>query len=183
MTDSTDETLQIVRTAFARLARENTGLTDIDRKIMRAFEQLMLGRPEVTDGRTSAVNICAEAGVSRASYYRSPVAGVIKDVLSSPDARRPAMDELRQEMVLLKQSEAHLRREKAAEIRELRATVAAYANQIQVLALRNAELEADVRDLHVQLDGRQEGVIRQLRRLGTGDESPSNMSRSPLTDV
>ncbi|WP_200263400.1 hypothetical protein [Streptomyces sp. HSG2] len=182
MTDSTDETLQTVRTAFARLARENPGLTGIDHKIMHAFEQLMLGRPEITDGRTSAVNICAEAGVSRASYYRSPVAGIIKDVLSSPGARRPDLDALQQEIAHLKQSEAHLRREKATEIRELRATVAAYANQIQVLALRNAELESDVRHLHAQLDGRREGVIRQLKRPGTGTESPSGMASQPLTD-
>ncbi|WP_324783182.1 hypothetical protein [Streptomyces sp. H51] len=164
MTDAMDETLQAVRTAFARLARENPGLTDIDHKIMHAFEQLMLGRPEITDGRTSAVNICAEAGVSRASYYRSPVAAVIKGLLDSPEARRPESDELRQEVARLKQSKRELRREKADEIRELRATVAAYANQIQVLALRNAELEADTRRLQAQLDGGREGVIKQLRR-------------------
>ncbi|GGT26189.1 hypothetical protein GCM10010254_53290 [Streptomyces chromofuscus] len=102
MTDSTDETLPAVHTAFVRLARENPGLTDIDRKIMRVFEQLMLGRPEITDGQTSAVDICAEAGVSRASYYRSPVAAVIKGILSSPKARRPESDELRQEITRLK---------------------------------------------------------------------------------
>ena len=164
MTDSTDETLQTVRTAFARLARESPGLTDIDQKIMRAFEQLMLGRPEITDGRTSSVNICAEAGVSRASYYRSPVAKAIKEILSSPAATRPETDELRQEIARLKQSEAQLRREKAADIRELRATVAAYANQIQVLALRNAELEADTQRLQAQLGGGRKDVVKQLRR-------------------
>ncbi|OII65210.1 hypothetical protein BJP40_17690 [Streptomyces sp. CC53] len=164
MTDSTNETLLAVRTAFARLARENSGLTDIDHKIMRAFEQLMLGRPEITDGRTSAVNICAEAGVSRASYYRSPVAPVIKGILGSPEARRPESDELRQEITRLKQSDRELRKEKADEIRELRATVAAYANQIQVLALRNAELEADTRRLQAQLDGGRKDVVKQLRR-------------------
>lgn len=131
---------------------------------MRAFEQLMLGRPEITDGRTSAVNICAEAGVSRASYYRSPVAAVIEEILHSPEARRPESDELRQEIARLKQSERALRREKADEIRELRATVAAYANRIQVLTLGNAELEAEARLLQAQLDGRGEGVIKQLRR-------------------
>ncbi|MFB6846173.1 hypothetical protein ACFCXS_15105 [Streptomyces sp. NPDC056373] len=164
MTDPTDETLRAVRTAFFRLARENPGLTEIDHKIMRAFEQLMLGRPEITDGRTSAVNICAEAGVSRASYYRSPVATVIKEILSSPEARRPESDELRQEVARLKQSEREVRREKANEIRELRATVAAYANQIQVLALRNAELETDTQRLQAQLDRGREGLIKQLRR-------------------
>lgn len=164
MTDSTDETLQTVRTAFARLARENPGLTDIDHKIMRAFEQLMLGRPEITDGRTSAVNICAEAGVSRASYYRSPVAAVIKGILGCPEARRPESDELRREITRLKQSERELRKEKADEIRELRATVAAYANQIQVLALRNAELKAETRGLQAQLDRGRKDVVKQLRR-------------------
>jgi hypothetical protein len=173
MTDSTDETLRAARTAFARLARENPGPTDIDRKIMRAFEQLMLGRPEITDGRTSAVNICAEAGVSRASYYRSPVARVIKEILQAPDTRRPATDELRQEITRLKQSESQLRQAKATEIRELRATVTAYANQIQVLALKNAELEAGIQRLHAQLDRGPEGVVKQLRRSGASTGSPS----------
>ncbi|EGX56188.1 hypothetical protein SZN_29145 [Streptomyces zinciresistens K42] len=42
--------------------------------------------------------------------------------------------------------------------------MAAYANQIQVLVLRNAELEADTRRLQAQLGGGREGVIEQLRR-------------------
>ncbi|WP_447039297.1 hypothetical protein [Streptomyces sp. DSM 118878] len=163
MTDSTDETLRAARTAFARLARENPALTDIDRKIMHAFEQLMLGRPEITDGRTSAVNICTEAGVSRASYYRSPVSAVIKEVLGAPQAKRPEADELRQEITRLRKAVHELRIEKAAEIRELRSTVAAYANQIQILTLRNAELEADAHQLRAHLDEEQRGVVKQLR--------------------
>lgn len=114
---------------------------------MRAFEQLMLGRPEITDGRTSAVNICTEAGVSRASYYRSPVAAVIKEVIAAPSTRRPEADELSQEVARLRKAERELRSEKAAEIRELRSTVATYANQIQILTLRNAELESVARKL------------------------------------
>ncbi|MEU1707969.1 hypothetical protein ABZ478_21715 [Streptomyces sp. NPDC005706] len=158
-----NETLMTVRTAFARLARENLGLTDVDHKIMHAFEQLMLGRPEITDGRTSAVNISAEAGVSRASYYRSPVAAVIKGILSAPEARRPESDELRQEVTRLKQSQRELRREKGAEIRELRAIVAAYANQIQVLALRNAELEADAHKLRQALSTAPHSIVSPLQ--------------------
>ncbi|WP_351227929.1 hypothetical protein [Streptomyces sp. NPDC002133] len=164
MTDSTDETLRAARTAFARLARDNPGLTDIDRKIMRAFEQLMLGRPEITDGRTSAVNICTEAGVSRASYYRSPVSAAIKEVLGAPQAKRPEADELRQEIAKLKKALQELRSDKAAEIRDLRSTVAAYANQIQILTLRNAELEADSRRLQSRIAAGQDGVVRQLER-------------------
>ncbi|MGJ5751544.1 hypothetical protein FB563_4113 [Streptomyces puniciscabiei] len=44
-------------------------------------------------------------------------------------------------MSRLKKAERELRSEHAAEIRELKGTVATYADQIQVLALRNAELE------------------------------------------
>ncbi|MBT2491814.1 hypothetical protein J7E96_25450 [Streptomyces sp. ISL-96] len=176
MTDSTDETLRAARTAFARLARENPGLTDIDHKIMHAFEQLMLGRPEITDGRTSAVNICAEAGVSRASYYRSPVSAAIKEVLGAPQAKRPEADELRQEIARLKKTAQELRIEKAAEIRELRSTVAAYANQIQILTLRNAELEADAHRLRAQLVEEKHGVVKQLRNSPTSAGSRSVQS-------
>ena len=75
------------QTVFARLAREHEGLTDLDRQIMRAFEELMDGRAEITDGSMTAVNIAAEAGVSRASYYRSPVAVAIKEILATPEVR------------------------------------------------------------------------------------------------
>ncbi|MFE9925743.1 hypothetical protein ACFYQA_30510 [Streptomyces sp. NPDC005774] len=163
MTDSTDETLRAARTAFARLARENPGPTDIDRRIMRAFEQLMLGRPEITDGRTSAVNICAEAGVSRASYYRSPVSAAIKEVLGAPQAKRPEADELRQEIAQLKKTMRELHSDKATEIRELRSTLAAYANQIQILTLRNAELESDARQLRQALSEQHHSTVTPLR--------------------
>ncbi|MEV0036432.1 hypothetical protein [Streptomyces sp. NPDC050804] len=176
MTDSADQTLPVVQAAFARLTRENSELSDIDRRIMRAFEQLMLGRPEITDGRTSAVNICAEAGVSRASYYRSPVSAAIKEVLGAPQAKRPEADELRQEIARLKKTVQELRSEKAVEIRELRSTVAAYANQIQILALRNAQLEADAQRLQAQVAGGQERVVRQLKGTRTPTETALEQS-------
>ncbi|MFD4948336.1 hypothetical protein ACFVYE_36485 [Streptomyces sp. NPDC058239] len=134
---------RIVQTAFARLVREHAHLTDVDRRIMRAFEELMDGRPQITDGSLTVVNIAAEAGVGRASYYRSPVAAAIKEILSAPEARRPEVDELKAEITRLRKAERDLRKEKAAELRELQDTVATYANQIQALTLRNAELEED----------------------------------------
>lgn len=177
MTDTTppdpttpDPALDITQAAFARLARDNPRLGDLDRKIMHAFERLMLSRPEITDGRTSAMNICTEAGVSRASYYRSPVAAIIKEILGSSEAKRPEADELRQEIARLKQAQKELRQEKAAEIRELRTTVAAYANQIQILALRNAELESDVRRTQDRIARDGEGVVRQLSRARDGSK-------------
>lgn len=84
---------------------------------------------------------CSEAGVSRASFYRSPVAQAVKEILEAPQTRRPEPEELRAEVSRLKKAERELRSEHAAEVRELKGTVATYANQIQFLTLRNAELE------------------------------------------
>jgi hypothetical protein len=86
----TAETIHVVQAVFARLARDHPDLTDTDtdtytdRRLMTAFERIMLGRPEITDGTATVTSICTEAGVSRASYYRSPVAAAVKEILQDP---------------------------------------------------------------------------------------------------
>ncbi|MEV0484505.1 hypothetical protein AB0I69_28320 [Streptomyces sp. NPDC050508] len=136
-----DETRLRIRRTFDRLSTSGRVLTDIDRALVEAFEGLMHGLPELTDGKITVVNVCTEAGVSRASYYRSPVAQAVKEILETPQTRRPEPEELRAEVSRLKKAERELRTDHAAEVRELKDTVATYANQIQVLTLRNAELE------------------------------------------
>ena len=136
-----DETRLRIRRAFDRLSSGGRLPTDIDRALMEAFERLMHGLPELTDGKITVVNLCTEAGVPRASYYRSPVAQAVKEILEAPQTRRPEPEELRAEVSRLKRAERELRSEHAAEVRELKDTMATYANQIQVLTLRNAELE------------------------------------------
>ncbi|MET7519239.1 MULTISPECIES: hypothetical protein [Streptomyces] len=136
-----DETRLHIRHTFDRLSTSGRVLTDVDRALVEAFERLMHGLPELTDGKITVVNVCTEAGVSRASYYRSPVAQAVKEILEAPQTRRPEPEELRAEVSRLKKAERELRSEHAAEVRELKDTVATYANQIQVLTLRNAELE------------------------------------------
>lgn len=126
---------------FAELAARQQ-LSELDQRLIGAFGRLSNGESAVTDGALTVANLCLEAGISRASYYRSPVAGTIKDLLASDRVARPEIDQLRVQVKELKKAEAKLRREHAAEIRELNATIAVYANQIQALALRNAELEA-----------------------------------------
>ncbi|MEV5989521.1 hypothetical protein AB0L85_31995 [Streptomyces sp. NPDC052051] len=108
---------------------------------MGAFERLMHGLSETTDGKITIVNACAEAEVSRASFYRSPVAQAVKEILEAPQTQRPEPEELQAEVSRLKKAERELRREHASEVRELKDTLAAYANEIQVLTLRHAELE------------------------------------------
>ncbi|MFB7467687.1 hypothetical protein ACFCZ1_30050 [Streptomyces sp. NPDC056224] len=136
----------------------------MDRDIMRAFERLLDGRPEITGGSVNVVNIAAEAGVSRASYYRSPVAGAIKEILAAPSTKRPEVDELKAEVTRLRKELREFRREKAEEVRELKTTVSTYANQIQVLALRNAELEVDAAALRGQVADATAGKVRPLRK-------------------
>ncbi|SEG62760.1 hypothetical protein SAMN05444920_103554 [Nonomuraea solani] len=151
MTAITTDTDRVVQAAFARLARERS-LTDLDRQIMNGFERLMLGQPEITDGTVTVTNICTEAGVSRASYYRSPVAAATKELLAAPAVARPEAEELRAEISRSKKADRELRSEKAADSRELTDTVNTYANHIQVLTLRNTELEEENRSLRERLE-------------------------------
>ncbi|MCX4458620.1 hypothetical protein OG585_51440 (plasmid) [Streptomyces sp. NBC_01340] len=164
-----DETRLRIRHAFDRLSEGGRALTDIDRALMEAFERLMHGLPELTDGKITVVNVCTEAGVSRASYYRSPVAQAVTEILEAPQTRRPEPEELRAEVSRLKKAERELRSEHAAEIRELKDTVATYANQIQVLTLRSAELEAHNARL-----------IERLRQLGENVAALPAQSRPSL---
>ncbi|WP_328965655.1 hypothetical protein [Streptomyces virginiae] len=70
-------------------------------------------------------------------------------------------------MTRLRKELREFRREKAGEVRELKTTVATYANQIQVLALRNAELEADATALRGQIADATGGTVRPLRTSST----------------
>jgi hypothetical protein len=148
----TTDTDRIVQAALARLTRDHPELTAVDRQLVDGFERLMLGRPEVSDGTLTVTNICVEAGVSRASYYRSPVAAVVKELLDAPAVARPETETLKAEIARLKNDDRKLRSAKAQEIRELTATNTTYANHIQVLTLRNSELEAENRRLLRRLD-------------------------------
>ena len=117
--------------------------TDTDTKIHEAFERLMLGRAEITDGTLSVSSICTEAGVSRASYYRSAQAASIKELLDTPSTQRPEIEDLRAQVKQLSKTERQLRAEHAGEIRDLRETIKTYANQIQMLTLRAGQLDDD----------------------------------------
>jgi len=147
-----DDTGERIRSASAQLTRDQPALSDLDRTVMGAFERLMQGRPEVTNGTITATNICLEAGVSRASYYRSPVAALVKDILAAQQTRRPELDQLHEEIKLLRQAERTLRRDHAAAVRELKDTIATYANHIQLLTLTNAELREENQRRRQQAD-------------------------------
>lgn len=119
-----------------------------DDKIQAAYDTLTAGRPGTTDGQLTVTNICTEAGISRASFYRSPLAGRIRADLADPaSTRRPETGQLRVKVRDLTAADKQLRSKHAAEIRDLRATVRTYANQIQILTLRISQLEDDSKQL------------------------------------
>ncbi|MFI1169093.1 hypothetical protein ACH4UM_37405 [Streptomyces sp. NPDC020801] len=68
-----------IRPTFGRLRHDSRPLTEIDQALMDAFEWLMHGLSQTTDGRITVVNVCTGAGVSRASYHRSPAAQAVKE--------------------------------------------------------------------------------------------------------
>lgn len=114
-----------------------------DQAVRYAFERIVSGSPEHTGGALTVSTLCTEAGISRATYYRSPLAKIISGLLRTPDAPRPQTDTLTADIARLKKADRTLRSHHAAEQREARSTIAAYANRIQALSLRNAELEAE----------------------------------------
>ncbi|MHB1850337.1 MAG: hypothetical protein ACYCVO_15305 [Acidimicrobiales bacterium] len=124
-----------------------------DERIKVAFDRLVARELKDHDRRLTVSELCAEAGVSRASFYRSAHAGDIRRALADPDAASDAaLEELRVRVCQLTRAEAMLRSDHGAEVRELRATVATYANQIQLLALRVGQLEEDNRRLLARLE-------------------------------
>ncbi|MFI5474569.1 hypothetical protein ACIA6D_30570 [Streptomyces cacaoi] len=98
----------------------------------------------------------------RAAYDRSPLAKTITGLLQAPDTPRSQDDTLTTEITRLKRADRALRSQHAAEQREMRATIAAYANRIQVLSLRNAELEAENAALREHF-GQADGPLTSLR--------------------
>ncbi|XUL93928.1 hypothetical protein ACQ86D_51000 [Streptomyces galilaeus] len=147
-----------------RHALETAGIAvrqGVDQTIVHAFERIMSGHPEHTDGTLTITALCTEAGISRATYYRSPLAKTVTGLLQAPDAPRSQTDIFTKEIARLKRADRALRSQHAAEQRETRAALAAYANHIQALSLRNAELEAANAALRERLH-RTDGTLTSL---------------------
>ena len=124
----------------------------IDEKIQAAYDALTAGRPGSSDGQLTVSNICLEAGISRASFYRSPLAATIRRDLADPGTtKRPEADQLRAKVRELTTADKQLRSKHAADIRDLRATVRTYANHIQILTLHLSQLQDDNQRLTARL--------------------------------
>jgi chromosome segregation ATPase len=158
-----DQPVDPYEQVLGRLAGHD--LSEFDRRLIAALGRLAHGQAAVTDGALTVTNLCAEAGVSRASYYRSPVAAAVKELLASAHTHRPDLDRLHDEVRQLRKDSKELRRRHAEQVRELKATIAAYANQIQLLALANANLQTDNQRLLAQLARGEPELIPLTERL------------------
>ncbi|MGW0825329.1 hypothetical protein [Streptomyces sp. NPDC002845] len=78
----------------------------VDQAVIPAFERIVSGRPEHTEGTLTVTTLCTEVGISRATYYRSPLAKIIKGLLQAPDAPRPQTDTLTAEITRLNRPSA-----------------------------------------------------------------------------
>lgn len=127
-------------------------------RLEAALTRLLAGQPTCTDGELTVSNLCREAGVGRDSYYRTDgIAERFEAVRANAQAHKPELLQLREEIAELKRERRKTRGDHAQTVRELEDTIRAYANQIQVLALRGAELDAENARLLGRL-GRQAGV-------------------------
>ena len=159
-------------------------MTSTDDKIKSAYDRLTHGRAEIADGQLTITNICLEAGVSRASFYRSAHAPDIRHALSDPnDVSRPEPEQLRQQVQQLNKTEKALRSQHASETRELRDTLKTYANQIQALALHVNQLEDENQRLQRRLQNAGDNITALAdpalnRRQTPGQVRPTTRTRS-----
>jgi|HubBroStandDraft_3_1064219.scaffolds.fasta_scaffold286248_1 hypothetical protein len=127
-------------------------------RLQAALLRLQTGRPEHTDGRLTVKNLCAEAQVPRASFYRSARAAEFQQLLNDP-GQQPQAEQQRRQASQRKAADKEERSQNAADLREAREQVKIYANHIQVLTLRLTQLAEE----HAQLLARVErdaGIAR-----------------------
>lgn len=72
-----------------RHALEHAGIPvrpGTDQAVVHPFERIVTGSPEHTSSALTVSTLCTEAGISRATYCRSPLAKIITGLLRTPDA-------------------------------------------------------------------------------------------------
>jgi hypothetical protein len=131
-------------------------------RLNQALTRLLAGQATRTDGQLNVANLCREAGVGRDSYYRSPPTfkATFDTARANQAGQRPELAALRQQTAEIKREHQRMTRERNDTLRALQVTVQVYANQIQALALANAELHEHNRRLRQQLEDREPNVTR-----------------------
>lgn len=133
-------------------------IPSIETRLQAALLRLQAGRPEHTDGRLTVKNLCAEAQVPRASFYRSARVAEFQQMLNDP-GQQPQPEQLRRQVRQRKADDKEQRSQNAADLREAREQVKIYANHIQVLTLRLSQLADEYAQLLARVE-RDAGITR-----------------------
>jgi hypothetical protein len=120
-------------------------------RLQAALLRLQAGRPEHTDGKLNVKNLCAEAQVPRASFYRSAHAAEFQRILNDP-RQQPQAEQQRRKASQRKASGHQQHAQRAADLREAREQARTYANHIQVLTLRLAQVTAENAQLLARIE-------------------------------
>lgn len=120
-------------------------------RLQAALLRLQAGRPEHTDGKLNVKNLCAEAQVPRASFYRSAHAAEFQRILNDP-GQQPQAEQQRRQASQNKASGSQQHAQRAADLREAREQAKTYANHIQVLTLRLAQLSTENAQLLARIE-------------------------------
>ncbi len=115
-------------------------MTVTDDALRHAARRLLDGTSLRTDGALTVQNLAREAGVSRATAYRSPVLGEFRDAIANHDADQPSVTPLRNQIRELNAELAETRRRHAQETGELRADRNQLLQLVQVLTLERDNL-------------------------------------------
>jgi hypothetical protein len=115
-------------------------VTLTDDALRQAARRLLDGTSLRTDGALTVQNLAREAGVARATAYRSPVLGEFRDAIAYHDARQPGIAPLRHQIRELNAELAEARRCHAQEAGELRADRNQLLQLVQLLTLERDNL-------------------------------------------
>jgi AcrR family transcriptional regulator len=115
-------------------------VTATDDALRQAAQRLLSGTPLHSDGALTIQNLAKEAGVARASAYRSPILDEFRQAVANHDAREPTLTALRHETGVLKAELRLLRARHDAEVKVLRRDVNGLLQLVQALTIERDTL-------------------------------------------
>jgi hypothetical protein len=138
-------------------------MTATDDALRQAAGRLLAGAPLRGDGALTVQNLAVEAGVSRASAYRSPVLVEFRQCVANQEAQAPITSSLQDEDRGLRAELKELRSRHAAEAARLRADADGLLQLVQVLTVEREALRRQLAQGGTvsDLDARRASVARK----------------------
>jgi regulator of replication initiation timing len=119
-------------------------VTATDDALRQAAQRLLSGTPVHSDGALTVKNLAKEAGVARASAYRSPILQEFRQAAANHDALEPTVTALRHENTALKAELRQLRARHGEEVKELRHDANGLLQLVQALTIQRDTLVRQV---------------------------------------